>query len=336
MEWNEEIDLSKRKMTSKLIIERALARGWKVAGFETVRPLLMLEIPGRADPVMIYSAAPPQMSYTATKIAKDKHVTSELLRYYGMPVPEEMLVPVKSADKQLLADFLDRHPTVVVKPLDASHGKGITVGVTSPERLEWAIGVAAQATKLSKILVQQQVQGVDVRIVCIDYQYVDAITREPAFVVGDGVHTIRELVDITNASGERAENYRARLNIIPPQRVADYLSEESLNEVPPTGKKVQTIGVSNVGMGGESHNIRQDIPEFMREAAVQAARLLKLPVCGVDFMVPHVPVAGDTAESLPLNIIEVNECPMLTMYEDVRSSEQMAVIDRYLDFVAQY
>lgn len=337
MEWDEAIDLSKRKMSSRLIVERALARGWKVCGFPTIKPLFLLYIPGRETPVRIYSASPPQMSYAASKIAKDKAVTNALLQANGLPVPEEIRLAARGdMDTAAAQAFLAAHQTVVVKPLDASHGKGITVNVSTAAHLDEALQEAAAHTERSELIVQEQVPGIDVRVVCIGYKYADAISRLPASVVGNGIHTVKELVDITNGSDERGANYSARLNTIPQDRVLAYLGADKFAQVPQAGETVQVIGVSNVGMGGERHNIRQDIPLFLQEMAIKAARTLELPVCGIDFMVKRLPQAGDTLEDLQPKIIEANECPMLTMYEDLQSPEQLALIDRYLDYVASY
>lgn len=336
MEWNYDIDLDKRKFTSRLIVERTLARGWKIAGFKTNPAIFLVYVPGRDKPVKIFSASPPQMPYPASKIAKDKFITNQLLGQENLPVPHELLLDIdEPLSDEVLSTFLTQNQRVVVKPLDASHGKGITVDITSVEQLTRAIDEAKRHTEKSIILVQQQIEGIDIRIVCIDYQFVDAISRIPASVVGDGQHTIKELIEITNASDERGENYKARLNVIPLDRATEYLGTERMVTVPAVREEVQVIGVSNVGMGGVRHNIKHDIPEFLKDYAIQAAKALELPVCGVDFMVRRLPKVTDTAEDLSPSIIEANECPMLTMYDDLTSDEQSAVIDRYLDYIAR-
>ncbi len=336
MEWNEDIDMSKRKMTSQLIVQRAVARGWKVCAFKTSLAIFQLYIPGRDKPVRIFSASPPQMSYVSAKIAKDKFITNCLLKEAGQFVPAEMLVSLKDEDQSAAIQFIRQHGSAVLKPLDASHGKGITVNITDEESYVQALDEAQLHTEKSTLVLQEQLSGVDVRIVCIDYKFVDAISRLPASVKGDGKHTVRQLIEITNLSDERGMNYVARLNMIPLDRVEAYLGVEAMERVPQNGEEVQVIGVSNVGMGGVRRNLGQRIPKELRLLAEQAARTLDLPLCGVDFMVKHEPTAEDTIESLSPKIIEVNECPMLTMYEDLQSPEQSAVIDRYLDYVAKY
>jgi cyanophycin synthetase len=336
MEWNDAIDLSKRKFSSRLIVQRALTRGWQVCGFKSNLAIFLLYIPGRDKPVQIFSASPPQMSYPASKIAKDKYITNRILEHNDLPVPKEVLININEVPgKALLQQILKVCGTVVVKPLDASHGKGITMGVTSAAQLEAALGTARQESIRGRVLVQQQIEGLDVRVVCIDYQFVDAISRQPASVIGDGKNTVAQLIDMTNNSPERGENYRAKLNYIPVDKARAFLGDKAMARVPAVGAKAQVIGVSNIGMGGVRKNVRDVIPKFLRDMAIQAAKTLELPVCGVDFMVKNPPVVSNGFEDLQPHIIEVNECPMLTMYEQLDSAEQHAVIDRYLDYVAK-
>lgn len=336
MNWNEDIDTSKLKFTSRLIVERALFRGWKIANFKSNPAIFLLYVTGRENPIKLFSASPSQMSYPASKIAKDKYITNQILSMSGFSVPKELLISSNNENAFKQAEqFLVENYQIVVKPLDASHGKGITVNVTSSQELVVALAEAWKVSNKSKILLQKQIQGVDIRIVCIGYEFVDAISRIPASVVGDGEYTIRQLIEIINTRDDRGLNYATKYNIIPINKAEEYLGEDKINSIPQVEEMVQVIGVSNVGMGGTRYNIKADIPEFLKDIAIKCAKELELPVCGVDFMVKRLPKNTDIFEDLNPCVIEVNECPMLTMYDDLNSPEQNAVIDKYLDFVAK-
>ena len=335
MNWDKDIDLSKLKFTSRLIVERVLARGWRIANFKSNPAIFLLYVPGREKPVKLFSASPSQMSYPASKIAKDKYITNQILAIEGLPVPKELLIDANSDNIVSEAEqFLAENHQIVVKPLDASHGKGITVNITSDQALTVALSEVRKVGTNSKILLQEQIRGVDIRIVCIGYEFINAISRIPASVAGDGKHTIRQLIEIINSRDDRGINYATKYNIIPVDKAEEYLGKDEMNSVIPAEENVQVIGVSNVGMGGTRHNIKSDIPEFLKKIAVQCAKELELPVCGVDFMVRRLPKNTDTFDDLSPCVIEINECPMLTMYDDLHSTEQNAIIDKYLDFAA--
>lgn len=336
MQWDNDIDLSRRKMSTRLIVRHALRRGWRVQAFDTCLPLLRLYV--TADkPVAVYSASPPDMSYVSSKIAKDKFITNSILKEAGLPVPEELLFLDTPGDAGVrsVESFLSQHGSLVVKPLDASHGSGVTVGVRSVAAFEEAYALARHSGRGSSVVVQEQIGGLDLRVLCIDYEYVDAISRTPARVFGDGESTVRELITRENLSDDRGSNYSRRLNVIDAKSALRFLGEDGMARVPAVGEEFQVVGVSNIGKGGERVNAREDIPAFMKRMACDAARELGLPVCGVDFMVSRQPVSTDLPEDLGAKIIEVNECPMLTMYDDVDGPEQSAIIERYLDHVAR-
>lgn len=334
MEQDNKIDLKKRKFTSRLIVERALIRGWNITGFKSNPAIFRIVIPEKHKPIYIFSSSPPSMSYPASKIAKDKFITNSLLSEAGLPVPKELLInSTEELDKNLVTEFLNTHKKVVVKPLDASHGKGITINVKNLSQLKNAIKQAKLCSNKSLILVQEQVEGVDIRIVCINYKFVDSISRIPAQVIGDGKNTIKTLIDITNRHPDRGENYKSRLNYIPIKKAEAYLGTKRINYIPSPDEIVQVIGVSNVGMGGERRNIKNDTPQFLKDIAIKVAKKIELPVCGVDFMVKKMPCQLDKLQDLAPKIIEVNECPMLTMYNNLDSPEQHKIIDDYLDYL---
>lgn len=336
MQQDEEIDLSARKFTSRLVIERALVRGWHVTGFETNTAVHLLKVPGKDMPIKIFGSSPPQMSFPAVLIANDKYISSAILGQAGIPVPEDKLLSIsKPFDQQGVDEFLQKHSTVIVKPLDSAHGQGITIDIKTKDRLMEACEEAKKYTKKDKVLLQQQVEGGDVRIICIGYEYAAAITRIPANVKADGVHNISELIDIENAKDYRGINYKARLNCIDKDAATRYLGSVKMNQVPSEGQNVRVIGVANIGMGGERKIITKNIPDFLIDMAIKAAKILELPVCAVDFITAVEPQVNQIPEELNPYLIEPNSCPQLLISDDPHSEEQTAIIDKYLDLIAK-
>ncbi len=335
MEFDHDIDLSKRKASSQLIVKRALERGWTVTAFESNLAIFLMTPPGTTKKIKIFSAAPSQTSYPAAKIAKDKFITNQILALESIPVPKEMLLNLNKFDTKLVTEFVNGSKKIVLKPLDASHGQGVRVGISSYEELQKILKEESGNSR-TKYILQEHLDGYDIRVLCIGYKYADAITRTPAYVIGDGIHTVRELIDIENTQSYRGENYKARLNVIPIEIVQQHLDEAALNEVPDKELQIQVVGISNVGVGGTRTNLREDIPLFLRQIAEQTAKALELSVCGVDFIVNKIPASDDSPADLNARVIEANDCPMITMYEDLTSSDQKRVTDLYLDFIASY
>lgn len=331
---NDGIDLGSLKYTSRLIVERALSRGWQIAHFPEEPSVLFVQIPGRQSLVRIFSASPPSTTYPSVKIAKNKSLTSSILASAELPILPEVTIAEReiAAAKGKINTFLKEHRVVVVKPLDASHGYGVRTNINDLEGVIEAANEAASHSTSDKIVIQKQYDGQDVRMLCINHKFVNAITRIPARIFGDGTHTIEQLITLENKSSTRGENYKTKLNIIDVRKVQQYLGSD-INRIPAINEEVQVVGISNIGAGGERRNITGDIPDWMKAMAESVSRVLELPVIGIDFLVKEVPKEYLTIEKLQPIVLEVNECPMLTMYDDLHSSEQSKLIDKYLDYL---
>lgn len=334
MQWDDDIDLSERQFTARLIIERSRLRGWRVAGFDSNSAILFVYPKAGGKPVKVFSALTPDTSYISAKIAKDKHITSELLSQAGLPVPAELLsTNNKPLSDELLAGFLAKHDKLVVKPLDSAHGKGITIGVTTLAKLRQSIDYARGFSPAKKVLVQEQLAGHDIRIVTLGYKFLESMSRIPPHVIGDGVSTIKQLVEQENLHKDRGETYKSRLSKISISKVEEFLELGELERIPAQDEEVQVIGISNIGTGGTRINTKNTVPQFLIDMAVNAAKAMELPMCGVDFIVAQSPKPTSTPKELNAKVIEVNSCPSLTHYEDLGSPDQLLAIDNYLNYL---
>jgi len=179
----------------------------------------------------IQAAETDASSAIAESIAQDKELTKKLFRMAGLPVPEGR--PVKDVD-DAWAVAQEIGLPVVVKPQDGNQGKGVAVNVKTRAELEAAYAIALRFRE--DIMVERYLPGSDYRLLVIGDKLVAAARREPALVVGDGVHTVRELVAIVNADPLRGEGHTYPLTRISIDEVAmSCLEEQNLDDssVPP-------------------------------------------------------------------------------------------------------
>lgn len=318
-----------------MIAKELLDRGYRVAGFHSTKGLLEVTIPDHPVKMRIFSVIDESMSFISGRIiAGNKQITNAIVERLGVAVPAELYIETSNleAQKQVILDFLQTHQTVVVKPVDGAHGKGVFTGVTTFEQIVEASRTIEGLSSFSGFLVQQQLKGIDIRVVCVDGKYASAMTRVPATVVGDGTHTVTQLIEQENERPERSgENYSTIFNKIDMSYVERYLTPEQLQSVPANKQEVQVIGISNVGVGGTRKNLDEDIPAFIREASEKIARELRLPVCGIDFFVDKIPQVADTEDMLHPVVIEVNNCPGLTQYESFDDPRQIELAKKLVD-----
>src|SRR5574340_510820 len=157
----------------------------------------------------IQAAETDRSSAIAESIAQDKDLTKKLLDAAGAPVPNGR--PVKNAEDAWAAAQEIGGP-VVVKPLDGNQGKGVAVNIETREQV--LAGYAAAAEISEEILVERYVPGYDFRILVGGKQMVAAARRDPPQVIGDGVHTVRELVEQVNSDPRRSEGHATSLSKI--------------------------------------------------------------------------------------------------------------------------
>jgi cyanophycin synthetase len=321
--------------TAKGIRIEVIARGWKASVPYLGSPHFFIT---RDDgkKLHIFSATPSTTSYAAAHLANDKFATYNLLKEINIPQLDTVMVSDSTGMDEALA-FMHIYKKVVVKPIDGGHGNGISLNITNAVELEQAIKIAMEHTKSKRaVLVQKEYDYpviFDLRILCINYTHAASIRRVAARVFGDGVHTIRELIEQENVTSRRGEPYRAELATISIDRAEQHLKER-INDIPNGGTEVQVLGIANYGAGGETVDVTDDIPDWLIDYAQDIARTCELPVAGVDFMLSKLPTKESTEEELDPAFTEVNKSPLLAMHDNPTKGIGRGVVKKYMDYLA--
>ena len=256
----------------------------------------------------IWAAEVDGTSAVSESIAQDKDLTKTLLRAAGVPVPWGR--PVSSAEDAWAA-AMELGLPVVVKPLDGNQGKGVTVNIVDREHLELAYRVAAE---YGQPMVEKFLPGSDFRMLVVGDRLVAAARRDPPQVIGDGEHTVRQLVDIVNADPLRGEGHATRLTKM---RIDDIamarlkVQGHTPDTVPAKGERVILRNNANLSTGGTATDVTDDVHPEVAARAVMAARMIGLDVCGVDVVCESVlrPLEEQSG-----GIVEVNAAPGLRMH----------------------
>lgn len=319
------------RFTARLIRDQALLRGWKVWFYYTGSSHMRLQ---RTDGKIleIYSATPPTTSYAAASRANDKYVTHISLQDAGLPVLATYLESTLQAAKYRAGEFIAQHKDFVIKPLNAGHGNGVTTNLTTIQDVPRAVAFAQEYS--NSILLQEYIaDAIDVRVACINYKAIASAVRIPARVKGDGVHSTRALIEVENKSNRRGKNYSKELCVINSDQAAFYLGD-AIDDIPPKDTYVQVLGTANLGTGGETIDVTDDMPTWLCRMAEKAAIVTQLPSCGVDFLLNTMPKPTYTSDTLTVHIIEVNKCPALFLHETPTYGTPRATTATYLDYLA--
>jgi len=257
----------------------------------------------------IQAAETDRSSAIGEAIAQDKELTKRLLEAAGVSVPVGR--PVADV-ADAWAAMCEIAAAVVVKPLDGNQGKGVTVNVVTREHLEIAYAAAIEFG--SQVLVERFMPGSDFRMLVVGDKLVAAARREPPQVIGDGVRSVRELVEQVNADPRRGDGHatsltRMRLDSIALARLQ--AQGYTADSIPVKGCHVVLRNNANLSTGGTATDVTDDVHPDLAASAVAAAQMVGLDVCGVD-------VVCDTV-LLPLaeqggGVVEVNAAPGLRMH----------------------
>ena len=171
-----------------------------------------------------------QTSALAVDVASDKELTTKLLGAAGLPVPRSEAV--RSADRAVELAKRIGYP-VVVKPLDGNHGRGVCLDLQDEADLRAAYPTAEEQSRRGWVIVENHVVGKDYRVLVVGGRMVAIAERVPAHVIGDGVHTVRELVDETNADPRRGVGHEKVLTrIAVDDKAIELVREQGLRSTP--------------------------------------------------------------------------------------------------------
>jgi cyanophycin synthetase len=239
---------------------------------------------------------------------------------------------VRAADDAVAAAARIGFP-VVVKPLDGNHGRGVGLGLTSVRAVRGAFGRALKQSRGGSVVVESMVAGRDYRILVIGGTMVAVAERVPAHVVGDGTHTVRELVDIANADPRRGIGHEKVLTRIRIDEAAEALVRTQgfgLDDVPAADVTVMLAATGNMSTGGSAIDRTWEAHEDNVEIAEEAARVVGLDVAGIDFIAPDITVPVRESGGA---IVEVNAAPGFRMHTHPTEGEPQYVARPVIDLL---
>ncbi len=287
------------------IVEAAVARG---IPYRRLTRGSMVQFGWGSKQRRIQAAEVDSTSAVAESIGQDKDLTKRLLHAAGVPVP--LGKPVESVDEAWEVALKVGLP-VVVKPQDGNQGKGVTVNITDRAQLEEAYKNAAD---YGTVMVERFLPGHDFRLLVVGDQLVAAARREPPQVLGDGEHTVRQLVEVVNQDPRRGEGHatsltKIRLDDIAVARLA--MQNLTPDSVPPKGQRVILRNNANLSTGGTATDVTDDVHPEVAARAVAAAQMVGLHICGVDMVAETV---LRPLEEQGGGFVEVNAAPGLRMH----------------------
>jgi GNAT-family acetyltransferase (TIGR03103 family) len=297
---------------AQILIDEAKSRGIKVEIIDEETSVYRLY--HQRNSVLCRESLTEKTSAMTMTVCDNKLLTHRILHKAGLRVPHQTLYKhIEQAKK-----FLQKWESIVIKPVNGEQGYGITVDVRTEEELMQAINLASQYSY--DVLLEEFVEGRDLRIIVIDHKFVAAAERKPVFIMGNGKHTIKQLIEQKNKDLKQKTGGESQIPLTNETERIIRQQEFSFENILPKGIKLQVCKTANYHTGGSITDVTEQVSPFLREVAEKASRLLNIPVVGFDFLVPNF----NGAEYV---IIEANERPGLANHEPQPTAE------RFIDFL---
>ena len=296
------------------LTDEAKRRGIRVTLINDDPDLPIFDLSKNGKTVRCFNALTDQVGAATYHLVNNKHACREWLARCRIPVPAQ--IAYDDAHPEHALAFLREHAPIVVKPCTQWGGRGVSMGMRTPEDLHTAVRFARRYEP--DVVLEETVPGEDLRVILVGGELAAAIRRTPASVTGDGVCTLRQLILLRNAARRKEDpsnlipwNAETRRNLTELRRTP--------GDIPAKGETVRVRLTNNYHTGGTVEIVTDAVPARALRIAQRIVRELDLPLAGVDFLIDRA--------TRRMTVIEVS--PDMA----ISPPEGETVAKRFLDFL---
>lgn len=302
-------------------LDPSLYTDLKIIGFNPLGKSFSLQSEDRTH--YFYRSRGDKVANEAVDIATNKQLTKEYLEKAGVNVPQGRTF----YDDDTIDDIVKYGESLgfplVVKPNLGSLGKGVTTNIKTTDQLRQSIEHVREIG-YDEIIVEQHVCGDDYRVYVVGDEIVGVIKRSPASVIGDGEHTIKQLIKLKNK--QRKENPYLRTKLINIDDELIHLVKEknlTLNSVLDVNEHVQLKNISNLTSGGDSIESLKMLHSNIKDTAIEALRAIPgLKHAAIDLLV----------EDSKGKVIEINPTAGISMHMFPSQGKPVNIPEKIIDY----
>lgn len=310
---------------TRFLLSAAFSLGYTV---DSIDDLHICRISKKGKSVLIKGACLPLNNFIAAEIANNKYITHALFELSNIPTPHSVLIKRSQISQQAEQLAHISFPVVLKPAKDTVKGHGVVTNIATKAQLDRYIKSAFK--KYGSLLIEEYYSGLqDYRVLVLDNKIIGVLKRIPAYVVGDGIQTIQQLIRTKNTL--RKQSTTITMGTI---HVDDELTNTlrqkklTLKSIPKRGEHVQVKNVCNFGSGGEVEDVTDQICKENKQLAIQAAKVLDLRFVGLDFLCTDIrkPVIKTTGV-----ILEANEEPDFVMHYYPENGQKRKIAEKIIE-----
>jgi glutamate--cysteine ligase len=299
------------ELSTQILIREAIQQGIRFNFLD--RQDNFLEFHGKTGTQWVKQATKTSLDdYITFLVMENKHVTKTLISRKHLVVPQGQNFQKPQNAKQAFALFDTQD--IVIKPNNTNFGLGVSILKHPFNAQEFETAIDHAFNYDEQILIEAYFPGKEFRFLVINGQTIAVLHREPANVIGDGIHSIEELISLKNQDPRRGQGYKKPLEKIQiDDIVLTYLQKQKLclKDIPEPDQKIYLRENSNVSTGGDSIDFTDTMPKIYKKLAVKATQAVNAKICGVDMIIK------DYKNPKPKNnycILELNFNPAIQMH----------------------
>ncbi|MBC7868614.1 hypothetical protein H7X69_00330 [Candidatus Saccharibacteria bacterium] len=285
---------------------------------------------GRKWKTSVSQIAYPFNSQRIKNVSINKEIAYEFAQKSGVSIPFTYHISeTNEITPKEIADLLGRYGKLIVKPADSSLSRGLTLNIQSPDRLLAAI-VCARAIS-STVLIQEQVEGEEIRFVVINGKVAAALLRRTPRIVGDGVSTVAELIN-----KENDERKPLNFEYITYPLLSKIIIEPSLmadDTLLPSGEVLELSRATMIRNGASVYNVLDQVhPSYIESIEKLVAQL------GAKFIVVDIFFKDFTSHQQDHNywFIEFNTSPVLKLFYGCRDGKMFDIVPSLVNIIDKW
>ncbi len=271
-----------------------------------------------------------ETKHIAVEISCDKEDTHNLLNDLGLPVPQQLMI---YSERQAIRAAKRIGYPVVLKPLNANHGRGVSINLTTDEQVELAFAEAQKHGTSRAVLVESYLTGYDHRMLVVNNELVAVAKRVPGHVVGNGKDSIEKLIEIVNLDPRRGVGHEKVLTRLELDTQAERLMEEggvNKDTVLEDGQVFFLRSTANLSTGGTAIDVTDIVHPDNRDMAIRAIRAIGLDIGGVDFLTDDI---SRSYKEIGGGICECNAAPGFRMHVAPSEGQPRDVAGKVMDML---
>jgi D-alanine-D-alanine ligase-like ATP-grasp enzyme len=270
------------------------------------------ELSIRNQHYFFYNNDTPLNTSSSSFIAMNKHCTTQILAKANIPVPRGILFHSTDLEKESLEDIIaDLRFPLVIKPADGSLGIGVLCNIKTINELSFFL---KQYSTLYPSLIIEEFHGglQSYRVLVFNRKVIGVVLCHPARVMGDGKHTIKELIELTNSKRKEINDYLGP--IVLDEECQFRLNELGIDEscIPAAGEIIKLGYTSNPARGGTYESSGLKICKENRKIMSKVAEVLNLGLAGIDMECTDITIPISQSQGV---ILEVNHRPSMLVHE---------------------